>query len=230
MLIAFITFFLSMAFAGSCDPDEIYVREQWIKSYTRSDNLKVTAHMRRAHCREINRFNYFQDSTTQKFKNIKTNVKVWKSDEKRIIEEGLQQIPAWLKKYILSEILRADSDGTVNPASSIATTKTLIIYDVFFTQPNKTQILAHEIAHLTVLDLDEKELNEFVAASGWSLDRKRGIKIPPKALIIPDSYESILEDYANHIEMYHYNPEKLKKLNPSSYFVIEKIAKRRGHK
>jgi hypothetical protein len=74
---AAIFFFLltTAAFALQCEPYEIYIREQWIDSYTKLDGTKVSAHSRNAHCREIERSNYFQDSTNQKFTNIKPKIK-----------------------------------------------------------------------------------------------------------------------------------------------------------
>jgi hypothetical protein len=222
--------FSSTLFANICGPHEIYIREQWVESYQKEDGTRVKAHSRKAHCRELERTNYFKDSTDQKFKNIKTKIKKWKPEEKKIIDDVLKKIPEWLKKYVLAETLRANSDGTQNPASSIALTKTLIIFDKFFQSPNKTQIIAHEIAHITILDLTEKELKDFAAASGWIIDRSKGIKIPPNELIKPDSNESVVEDYANHIEMYHYEPDKLKRLNSRSFQIIDEIVKKRGHK
>ena len=84
--------------------------------------------------------------------------------------------------------------------------------------------------HLTVLDLTKKELEDFYTASGWTINRSKSIKLPPKILVIPDSDESVVEDYANHVEMYHYKPNELKRLNPKSFTVIEAILKMRGHK
>ena len=63
--------FSSLVIAEPCGPHEIYVREQWIKAYPKSDGTKVSAHTRNAHCREIEGSNYFQDSTNQKFTYIK---------------------------------------------------------------------------------------------------------------------------------------------------------------
>lgn len=208
-VIFFFIFFSASTFAGPCGPHEIYIRGQWIESYQKTDGTNVSAHPRKASCRVLNRTNYFQDSTNQKFKNVKTNIKDWKPEEKKIIDDNLKKIPTWLKRYLIAETLRGDSDGTQNPASIIALTKTLIIFDKFFQSNNKTQILTHEAAHLTILDLTKKELNDFTLASGWTINRSKGIKIPPKTLVIPDSNESVLEDYANHIEMYHYRPDEL---------------------
>lgn len=230
MPIIFLLIFSTTLYAGVCGPHEIYIREQWIESYKKTDGTKVSAHLRKAHCRELEKTNYFLDSTNQKFKNIKTNIMKWKPEEKKAVDDAIKKIPEWLKQYVLAETLRADTDGTINPASSIALTKTLIIFDNFFKSTNKVQIIAHEVAHLTVLDLTEKEMKDFARASGWIIDRSKGIKTPPKNLVKSDSNESVVEDYANHIEMYHYETEKLKRLNPKVFSLIDGIVKKRGHK
>ncbi len=84
-------------------------------------------------------------------------------------------------------------------------------------------MLIHEVGHLTILNLTNEEMAGFAKSSGWIIDRKKNIKIPPKTLIIPDSSESINADYANHIELYYSNPTLLKKLNPASFSFIEGI-------
>ncbi len=92
---------------------------------------------------------------------------------KKLVDDAIKKIPEWLKQYILAETLRGDTDGTINPASSIALTKTLIVFDKFFQSTNKVQIITHEVAHLTVLDLTEKELKDFAAALGWLIKESR---------------------------------------------------------
>lgn len=75
MAFIFLILLSSLVFAEPCGPHEIYVREQSIKAYTKSDGTKVSAHSRDAHCQELTRFNYFQDSTKQTFKELKQHLK-----------------------------------------------------------------------------------------------------------------------------------------------------------
>ncbi len=98
MPVIFFFLFSAAAFALPCEPYEIYIREQWIDAYTKLDGTKVTAHSRNAHCREIERSNYFQDSTKQRFKNIKPRIK-----------NGMILRKMWSKKILLSYLL-----GSVN--------------------------------------------------------------------------------------------------------------------
>ena len=230
MKILFVLLFSYNTYALVCSPSEIYVREQQISAYKKTDGTSVKAHIRKAHCRKIQELNYFKDTTRQKIKGIETTLKKWKPEEKKVLEEYLEKLPSWLKKYKLSEILRGDvGGGPKNPASAIPLTKSLLIFDNFFIRSNKLEILIHEVAHIAILDLNEGELLNFSKFSGWVIDRKKGIRLPPKKLILPDSSSSPSEDFANHVEIYYSDPKKLKKLNPKMFSFIESIIKKREH-
>lgn len=49
--------------------------------------------------------------------------------------------------------------------------------------------------------------------------------MPPQKLLLPDSTESPSEDFANHVETYSENPEKIKQLNINSFNILEAIIK-----
>jgi hypothetical protein len=226
MTFIFLILFSSLVFAGPCGPHEIYVREQWINAYTKSDGIKVSAHSRNAHCRELTRFNYFQDSTKQTFKGIKTTLKKWTAEERKIIEDHLGKVPSWLKKYKLTEILRGDGGGNaLNPAAAIPLTKTLLIFDQFFKTPHQLDILVHELSHIALHNIDPQIAIKFATASGWILERNKK-PVPPQKVIMPDSGNSIGEDFANQIEIYHSNPEKLLQFNPHTFHIIKELIKR----
>ena len=223
MAFIFLILFSSLAFAGPCGPHEIYVREQWIKAYTKSDGTKVSAHTRNAHCRELTRFNYFQDYSKQTFKGIKTTLKKWTAEERKIIGDHLEKLPSWLKKYKLTEILRGDIGGNaLNPAAAISLTKTLIVFDKFFKSHNRQDIINHEISHIAIHDIDPDLIEVFSKASGWRKD-KNGNRTPPEKLLLKDSSAAISEDLANHIEIYYSSKEKLLLFNPLTFVIIQQI-------
>ncbi len=223
MVFIFLILLSSLVFAEPCGPHEIYVREQWIKAYTKSNGTKVSAHSRDAHCRELTHFNYFEDSTKQTFKGIKTTIKKWTIEERKIIEAHLEKVPSWLKKYKLTEILRGDIGGNaLNPAAAIPLTRTLIIFDKFFKSSNKQDIINHEISHIAIHDIDPDLIEVFSKASGWRKD-KNGHRTPPQKLLLEDSSTAISEDLANHIETYYFSKEKLMLFNPLSFVIIQQI-------
>jgi hypothetical protein len=226
MPVIFLLIFSSTLFAGVCSPHGVYVREQWINDYKKLDGTKGSAHTRIAHCRKLNRFNYFSDKTNQTIKGIETNIKKWNHADKKTIEEHLNNLPPWLKKYKLTEVLRGDIGGNaLNPAAAIPLTKTLIIFDHFFKSPSKQDIINHEIAHIAFHYIDPKLAINFAALSGWVLERGKK-PAPPQRLIIPDSANSVSEDFANQIEIYHSNPDRLIKFNPKTFHLIQELIKR----
>lgn len=227
MLAIFLFLFSKTSWALSCKPHEIYVREQWVRSYKKNDGTDVDAHVRQAHCRELIRSNYFQDSTKQTFKNIQTNIKKWKPEERRVVEEYLSKVPAWLRKYKLVEILRGDIGGhPLNPAATIPLTKTLIVFDRFFSETNKLSIITHELSHIAFYDIDTRLIENFAQVSGWRFP-DGGKPIPPAKLLLADSKFSVSEDFANHIEYFYSDPNQLMLMNPLSYIVIKEIVRTR---
>jgi hypothetical protein len=224
-MMAFIFFILfsSLAFAGPCGPHEIYVREQWIKAYPKSDGTKVSAHTRDAHCREIEGSNYFQDSTNQKFTNIKPKIKKWNATDKNIVQETLALLPPWLSKYYLAEILRGDIGGhPLNPAASYSTTRTLLIFDKFFKEKDKRSIVIHEMSHIAFPSIDPIHKLEFIHASGWTTDSDFK-PVAPHKLLMPDSKDSIDEDFANYLETFYKDEARLMTFNPLAFLIIKKI-------
>ncbi|HXH76456.1 MAG TPA: hypothetical protein VNJ08_15900 [Bacteriovoracaceae bacterium] len=227
---AFAILFLSPQFLHACLPHEIYVRSHQVSSYDRSDGKKVREYPRSGHCRELPRTNYFQDSSSQKFKSLSTKLKKWNDTEKAQVSKQISKLPTWLAKYTIKEMLRANSDGTENPASSIPFTKTILFYDAFFKSSDQTNIIIHELAHIPLWDLEVLQIEDFARLSGWEIKKTRDstvTRIPHKKFIIPDSGESISEDFANHIEVYYSSPERLKVHNLKSFQFIDKLIKQK---
>lgn len=214
----------------ACLPHEIYIRSHHVESYRRSDGTFVKEHFRSGHCRDLPRSNYFADTSSQTFKNISPKIKNWTHAEKALVSKQISLLPPWLAKYGVKEILRADSDGTRNPASSIPLTKTILIFDSFFKLKDQKYIILHEMAHIALWDLEVSQVEEFTSASAWDIRTAKNLSVtrtPPSKLLLPDSAESISEDFANHIEIYYSAPQRLKIHNPKSYQFIDKLIKQK---
>lgn len=213
----------------ACEPDQTFIREQYINTYPKKDGTIINGHIRKAHCRTVELTNYFQNNSSQKFIGIKPMLKPWKPAEKKIVETYLDRIPPWLKKYSIREILRANTkENPQNPAASVALTRTLLILDPFFTASNKIDIIVHELAHLAILDFSAVELTHFYEKAGWTRNKITNERIPPTHLLLEDSKGSISEDFANHIEVYHGNPERLRSFNPSVFHFLDELIKKRS--
>ncbi len=159
----------------------------------------MSAHARDAHCRQIERSNYFQDSTNQKFRNIKPKIKRWNQSKKNIVQDNLAVLPPWLSKYHLAEIIRGDIGGhPKNPAANVASTRTLVIFYRFFREENKRAVIIHEIAHIAFQSIDPINKLEFIQASGWTVGDNFE-PVPPEKLLMPDSQDSIDEDFSNYV-------------------------------
>jgi hypothetical protein len=218
--------YISFVSTQACEPNEIHVREQWINSYVKLDGTVVSAHARAEHCREIEINSYFQDKSSKKFANLQTKFKAWKKNEKEALNSILDGLPLWLKKYKLAEILRGSimKNNPKTPAAAIPFSKTLIIFDSFYKEKNKRDIVIHELSHVAVYDIDPVTLKSFFVASGWSYSEGED-PIPPPKVLLPDSSNSRSEDFANHVEMYYSNPAMLKSFNSKAFEVLEKIIK-----
>ncbi len=214
----------------ACLPFEIYIRSQKVNSYHRADGTFVREYYRGGYCRDLPRENYFADSTAQAFKSISPKIKKWTPAEKALVTKHISLLPQWLANYALQEVLRADTDGTSNPASSIPLTKTMLIFDSFFKNKDQRYIILHELAHIALWDLEASRVEEFAKTSGWNINVTRNssiTRIPPVKLLLPDSAESISEDFANHVELYYSSPQRLKAHNLKSYQCIDKIIKQK---
>jgi hypothetical protein len=230
MSVLFLLLFTLTAYALPCEPYEIYIREQWIDAYTKLDGTKVSEHPRDAHCRGIERSNYFQDSTNQTFKNIKPKIKKWDAIEKKIVQENLALLPPWLSKYYLAETLRGDIGGSPkNPAASVSLTRTLLIFDQFFKENDKRAVIIHEMAHIALPSIDPELKLEFALSSGWKFNEKNEL-IPPSNLLMPDSKDSINEDLTNYIEAFYTDSNRLMTFNSLSFLAVKKIIESKENK
>ena len=208
----------------ACSPGQIFVRAHSVSSYTRSDGTYVSAYSRAESCRNLDENYEFRDSINPIPKGVKTKIGPWSKQEKALIEKLLAQLPGWLGRYKLQDILRGNiaKSNEENPATVLPGLKSIVLYDEFFKRKNQKEILIHELAHIAVMECDLDDLESFYIASGWvTTNDKRSI--PPAKVLLPDSKDSKSEDFANHVEVYYSNPNRLKAFNPKSYRILQKI-------
>lgn len=200
MLIILASLFGLIALAQPCDPNQIYIREQRIQSYSKSDGTLVKNHIRKSHCRFIEKKQFFADSTKQKFKTLSPTLKKWNPSEKELVQKHIAFLPPWLSKYSLQEILRSViGENVKNPATTIPATRTIIIHDQFFREQDQRGVIIHEFCHIAFASIDPIQFIEFSIASGWKVGQNF-LPVPPARLLKQDSSHSIEEDLANHIE------------------------------
>lgn len=89
---------------------------------------------------------------------------------------------------------------------------------------NKRDVIIHEISHLAAWDIDANLLKDFFVSQGWKYTKGKP-PIPPKENLLPDSATSPGDDFANSIELYYSDPDRLKKFNLNSFIILERIIK-----
>lgn len=218
-----ITFFPQITTAVECSWWQTKVKTATISQHQRKDHT-VSKHIRQEHCREKwkgadTHINQFKNDPISGWDNKGETFKRWNQAEIRVILETLSKLPAWCKieNYTFR---RADkSIHKENPATSELTTKTIILYDNFFTYKDQLGAIGHEASHFIFQKLTDLDITEFEQLSGWNIETKdrKVYVIPPKNPLMPDSFLNNEEDFTNHAEMYISNPVKLKKINPKMY-------------
>lgn len=221
-------------FAISCEPNQIYVRSHQVASYTKMNGKIVNSYKRTGYCKEIIGSTFFEDKTALKVKEKVLAVKKWSELEKQIFLEEFAKIPSWLARYSLKEALRTESGGSdTNPATTYALSKTVVLHDSFFKMKNKRDVIIHEMSHIAIFDFSAEQIFEFATLSGWSFERKLEKitkRIPPSKTLLDDSSFSIDEDFANHIEVFYSNPDKIKKENIKMFDFLQAIIKSKDTK
>src|SRR5690606_14339767 len=99
-----------------------------------------------------------------------------------------------------------------------------LIFDHFFKSSNKQDIINHEISYIAFHNIDPKHSINFAILSGWKLEQGKR-PVPPEKVIMPDSTNSVGEDFANQIEVFHSNPDKLFNFNPQTFRFIQELIK-----
>ncbi len=209
-----------------CPAGEYSVRSHFRNGYTRSDGTMVKAATVKQYCKLLSKGYEFAKS---RFKNgVPPNwphkqeiAGAWTEEEKERIIEALDELPDFLltDKIIGFYRLKKSKDYP-NPASN--SDGVIILYDsAFGPSQNLSRVLAHELAHQNYEDLNERSRQDYRRATGWHMELEPNGKIfwvgRKDDYVEDDGKNSYEEDYANNLEHFLYNPDKLKKVTPSAY-------------
>ncbi len=213
-LLLFVLYFPS-AFGLECKWWQIKVSEASVNNHQRQ-GVNVKNHPRTEHCRSKwpNADVYIkQFKDEQSISTARNKFKKWTRNEIKILLEIFSDLPRWtaLENYTFVRALNSNIKG--NPAASDIKSKSIIIYDQFFNENNKSSIIVHESAHHIYQNLGPAGVRKFSDLSGWDLEVDKNGKvfeIPPKSLLKPDSSVSKDEDFSNHVEEYFHNPRSHK--------------------
>lgn len=113
------------------------------------------------------------------------------------------------------------SKDVSNPATN-SNKNEIVLYDEAFSKnKNLSRIFAHEFAHQLYGKMTEFEKLDYRRGTGAILDYKENGDIDwigrENGYIEPDGRSSFEEDFANNLEHFIYNSDKLKTITPGAY-------------
>lgn len=151
------------------------------------------------------------------FKNLKDS-------EKELVTDALLRLPKNFRPKSLKAIVKAagsDPLSRSNPASS--TDEFIILFSAaFHSDLPMERILFHETLHQMMTSEWSDILSEYKKETKWSDNSP----LPRNGEFVePDGKTSVEEDFANNVEYYVYEPEKLKNASKTIYSWIDKKLK-----
>lgn len=208
---------------GICESDE-----HWVASHSRVRNGQTE--FVRGHCRaNPNGFQFWNP----RIRDGKPSAWPWKQErskkfsnrERERLLDALGKVPGELWLKYLDGIYRMEisKDGKTNPATSGG--KMIVLYDnAFNAKTNLLRVIVHELAHEVYRAMSPLELDSYMMATGWRtpptgmkgwIQRKDGY-------VASDGKFSPAEDFANNVEYFLFEAQKLKRTTPHAFRWIEK--------
>ncbi len=219
------------ALEKNCPEGQYLVKGHHRRGYVRSDGMYVRATNVVAHCKSLTKAaeylqNLFKNGVPSDWPHKMEKPVRWTEEEKERLVEALEELPEVLFSKKLKGVYRLQkSKDHPNPATSAD--GIIVLYDTSFDSPfGLGRILAHELLHQSFKDMPKKDQQDYHLATGWHL------KLMPNRMIYwngrqtgyvqDDGKNSFEEDYANNLEYYLYDSDKLKKVTPSAYQWIKR--------
>lgn len=225
ILFLFTTSFL-WASEPPCSEFEFLVKAHEVQAYQKKDGISVSSASKDDYCRE---FFIGTKNWSEGFKNVQLErwpypekFKKWTKLEKEIILKIISNWPDIYKNWKGAVIHRAEkSVFKDNPGGSLPKANAIVIYDLFFKQKTRDTVLAHELAHIHILQLNTDKMKKILNLSGWDISSTFQPKWTGKVSPLKeDSKLNPGEDLSNHIEDFLYRPKELKKKRLQIYSLL----------
>lgn len=215
----------------SCPSGFYHVKSHFRRGYIRSDGTLVKATNVKSYCKEASAAYNFWMSKLKRgsptdWPHKQEEQSSWTSEEEQRVLEALENIPEELWTDAAKAIFRLKkSKDFPNPASN--GDGLIILYDsAFDSKRNLARILAHELAHISYQNLSKEDAPDYRRATNWGFEVPTGRvyywKGRDSGYVAEDGKISPEEDYANNIEYFLFEPEKLKEKTPAAYSWIKK--------
>jgi hypothetical protein len=217
--------------AEVCPQGQYLVREHFRKGYVRVDGISVSSANVKQHCRPHTKVSeyllpLFKLGIPPNWPNRSEKLGAWTEAERERLLDVLENLPGQLltKKLVGFYRLRKSKDYP-NPATSAE--GIIVLYDsAFDSSRDLGRIVAHELVHQHFREFKSEDGRSYRRATGWHLklgsDRKIYWEGRESGYVEEDGKNSFEEDYANNVECYLFDPNKLKKITPSAYEWIKK--------
>lgn len=225
--ILFIIFPSVLLAKNGCKETEVYVSSHFVKGYVTTNGKRVSGYKRDESCRKspysFNNFEFRDNAPLNS--NPKENFKEWEKSEISYFLKLSEKLPNFLKNIPFHALYRAHISSFMdNPAATFPDSKYIIFYDSFFQRSDSLKILGHEISHLLYWKMSDDQKLDFASLSGWK--RKRGkIERTPLKPIYADSINGPAEDFANNVEAFYFDKERLRKNNPELLIFLIQLEK-----
>lgn len=228
VLIFFSSACLGQTKAAVCGLNEHWVRSHFRRAYVRANGTFVSATNVRAHCKK-NQISFtswkdkFQNQKPAFWPNKTEKSKRWTEEEIERVFDALDSLPEILRNQKVEGILRFEKAwDPVNQASSLPEKKLIALFNKAFSKDeNLARLLAHELAHHYYQNiLPKSEQLAFRLASNWlcgNYGDKYACARRKDGFVKEDGKTSPEEDFANNIDHFLFEPNKLRKTTPAAY-------------
>lgn len=216
--------------AEKCPKGQFFVRAHHRRAYVTSSGKHVRATHVKSHCKILSPSNEFwlprlKDGMPPNWPHKGELPASWSAEQKERFLEAMEGLPELLEIGSIEGVYRLESskDGG-NPASH--GDGMIVIYDnAFGPKRDLGRIVAHEAAHEMYDRLGEKDAYDYRKSTGWTMGldgRKIYWEGRKSGYIEEDGRLSPAEDYANNVEGYVYDPDRLKRTTPEAYNWIKR--------
>ena len=231
-LVTILIFISNIAMAAqSCPKGEHWVNQHHRNAYYRYDGTFVSATEVNAHCRK-NPKGY--DKWHALLSNGRPHVwgykaeksQKWTTEEIERVFEALSTLPDNILNQYVKNIYRMKNSLHVGNAATTNFDE-IVLYDSSFNEKqNLARVLAHELAHVIYSNFVGDKRDSYEMAADWmQLDIGSGQKMTitksTRSFVEKDGEISPDEDFANNVEYFLFDPEKLKAKSNGIYHWIQ---------
>lgn len=225
-------FYSSTLLAKTCPKGEHWVDAYHRNAYIRYDGVHVSATEVSAHCRRNPRG---YDQWNQRLSNHRPKIwgytkeksKQWSTEDIQRVYTALSILPDQLLQLTDVKVHRMiSSKFSENPATTNPPLKDVTLYDLAFVyKESLAQVLSHELSHILFENMAIDDKRNFAEKAGWSsksiLGKEHYLLNKNKINIKEDSRDSLEEDFANHIELYLFQPSVVKAKSNDAFIWIQ---------